>query len=903
MMFLKKFLLVIVFLSSFLLGDTDIKEYKIAVLSFMDKEKTLKKWELTAEYLTANIPNKKFTILPMYYEEVNDAIANKEVDFVFTNSAHYVIHQKNSNLFRIATVVFNEHNNFVSSFGGVMVTLASRNDINTIKDIKKKRIAAVSQTSLGGYQAQVKELMDNKINFSEKQFTFTGLPQEKTISLLFEDKVDVAFVRSGLLETLVSDGKLDMSRLKVIHQKQDFLNYPMLLSTKLYPEWPFSAMSHIDTLTIKEVAQALMSIAQDSKAAIEGGYFGWSTPQDYTVVRELLQSLKLPPYEKKLDFTISDIITKYTNYVSILMFIGFVFSMYLVFISIRLYRTKKELEYNQDRLKLAASVYINSQNGVMITDNSGIIEEVNNAFCTITGYKREEIIGKNASILRSGRHDKSFFKKMWEEIKANGYHKCEIYNAKKSGEIFPCILGISTINDQKGNIKHLVGIFTDISQQKKYENELKFLVYHDSLTKLPNRDFLMQRLEQVVAQSSRKNLKFALLTLDLDHFKDINDSYGHTTGDELLVEIAKKLKQRLRLEDSVFRLGGDEFAILLEHIENTQAISVVARDVINILNQSYKTKNGLELRINASIGIAIYPEHGLTAKQIFQNADASLYLAKEKGRGVFAYYSDELTIAALKRVEIETKLRNALIKNELRLYYQPQIDMKSGKIVGAEALIRWIKSDGTVISPIEFIPIAEQTGLINIIGEWVINEACMQVKKWIDKKLVNEFTMAVNISAKQFYNSDINKFISTTLRLHKLDAGYLEIELTESALVEKEEETIGILDCLRAQGVRIALDDFGTGYSSLSYLKKFPLDMIKIDKSFVDDIPHEKSDMEIATTIISIGHTFGFRVLAEGVETQEQLDFLKSQGCDVYQGYFKSKPIPANEFELLLTNN
>ncbi len=888
---------------SFLYANDSIKDYKIGVLSFIDKEKTLQQYQATADFLTLSIPNTRFSIVPMFHDELDEAIVSRRVDFVFTNSGDYVIHQKKGELFRITTVVKNEQDNYLSSFGGVIVALSTRADINTIKDLKNKKIGAAGKYSLGAYQAQAKEMLDNKVSFRESQFIFAGQPQERILSLLFEEKVDVAFLRTGLLESLEKDNKLDITKIKVINQKSDY-SYPFVLSTKLYPEWPFASLKHIDNLLIKQIATALMSIKHTDKAAVEGEYYGWSTPQDYDVVRDMLYALNLPPYDKKLDFTPSDIVEKYSDYVSFVFIVIILVTIYLIFITFRLSKTKKALEINQQRLQLAASVYINSQNGVMITDKDGVVEEVNNAFCEITGYTKEDIIGKNASLLKSGKHDKEFYRQMWSDIKNLGYHKCEIFNSKKTGEVFPCILGISTLRDDKGKIKHLIGIFTDITQQKRYENELKFLVYHDSLTKLPNREFLMQRLEQVVAQSARKNLKFALLTLDLDHFKDINDSYGHIVGDEVLLDVSKKLRNRLRQEDSVFRLGGDEFAILLEHVEHYEDVSVVARDIMRLVNTSYKTKGGIELRINASIGIAVYPNHGTSAKQVFQNSDASLYLAKEKGRGIFAYYSDELTMAALKRVEIETKLRNALLKNELKLFYQPQYCIRTNEIIGAEALIRWIKPDGSIISPSDFIPVAEQTGLISVIGEWVINEACKQVKMWLDSGLIGDnFTMAINISAKQFHNQDINKLIKTILGFHSVESKYLEVEITESTLVDKEEETIVILENLRAQGIRVALDDFGTGYSSLSYLKKFPIDMLKIDKSFVDDIPFGKSDMEIAITIINLGHTFGFRVLAEGVEKEEQLEFLKNQGCDAFQGYLRSKPIPANEFELLLTNN
>lgn len=894
---------VLLFSSIVSYADVSKKEYKIGILSFESKEKTLEQYQETASYLSQNIPNSKFVIIPLFYDELNRALETKNVDFVFTNSGDFVMLSKKFKLLKVASIVKKEQENFTSHFGGVMVVLNSRDDINSLEDIKNKKIAAVSKASLGAYQSQAKELYDNKITLSDKQITYTGLPQEIALGLLFEEKVDVAFLRTGLLEELSSSNKLDISKLKVINQQKS--NYPFMLSTKLYPEWPLAALAHIDYYLIKQISLSLMSMDHNSEAAVKGKYFGWTIPLEYNIVEDLLLDLKLPPYDKLFEFTPIDIIKKYSEFVFVFLHIIVLVIAYLIFITIKLFKTKKELEINQNKLKLSASVYLNSQNGVIITNKEGIIEDTNRAFTEITGFTRDEIIGKNASMLKSGVHNKFFYKQLWNSIRKKGYFKGEIFNSKKNGQLFPCILGISSIKDKLGNIEHLVGIFTDITQQKKYENELKFLVYHDTLTKLPNRSFLMLRLEQVVAQSKRKNLKFALLTLDLDNFKDINDSYGHNIGDEILIHISKILRNRLRQEDTVFRLGGDEFGILIEQIDNIDDVTVIVRDIMKLINNVYKTKASIELIINSSVGVAIYPNHGKNAKDIFQNSDAALNLAKQKGKKTFAFYSDELTIAALNRVEVEAKLRKAIIKNEFRLYYQPQFCIKTDQLIGCEALIRWEQQDGKIASPIEFISIAEQTGLISKIGEWVIHEASRQTKIWINKGVLpSSFKMSINISAKQFHYQDINSLIETILNLHMLDARYIKIEITESVLVDKEQETILILEKLKKLGIDIALDDFGTGYSSLSYLKKFPIDTLKIDKSFVDELPYNKSDIEIANTIISLGHNFGFEVLAEGVETKDQLEFLKSSGCDSFQGYFKNRPLSAFDFEKeILKNN
>ncbi|MDD5580562.1 MAG: EAL domain-containing protein [Methylobacter sp.] len=551
------------------------------------------------------------------------------------------------------------------------------------------------------------------------------------------------------------------------------------------------------------------------------------------------------------------------------------------------------------QLKLTAKVFEQSNEGFMITDANRNIIMVNHGFTVISGYSEAEVLGRNLSILFSGHHDEDFFRAMWESIDTDGHWHGEIWNRRKNGEVHPDLLSISSVSDDSGKTTEYVGIFADITQIKASEAQLEFLAHHDPLTSLPNRLRLFFRLEHGLEMAKREGRQLALLMLDLDRFKDINDSFGHLAGDQLLQLVAKRLTARLRDVDTVARLGGDEFTVLLEDIAHVEDAARVAEEIIADLSEPWHLPQSGEVRIGLSIGISLYPQHGDTPEILLQQADAALYLAKEGGRNRFAYFSDELTRGARERIELEGRLRRAIAQNELRVYYQPQVNIASGLIVGAEALVRWQDPVEGLIPPNRFIPVAEQTGLIMAIGEWVLRETCRQGREWMDAGLPS-LTLAVNVSPHQLRQGDISALVATVLRETAFPAERLELELTESGLMERETEAVELLNSLRAQGIRLAIDDFGTGYSSLAYLKLFPLDVLKIDKSFINDIPHSQDDIEIAATIIAMGHILGFRVLAEGVETVEQLDFLQAQGCDLYQGYLKSRALPADDFAALI---
>jgi len=548
---------------------------------------------------------------------------------------------------------------------------------------------------------------------------------------------------------------------------------------------------------------------------------------------------------------------------------------------------------------VAVAFFESTRNAVIVMDAKTRILVVNTAFAELTGYAASEVIGRTEQIFESDQQDAAFYVDLWSKINQNGYWQGEIKSRRKNGEVYLQMLNITAIKTQLGKVTHYIWMFSDVTQLNDIVTRLDFLAHHDPLTGLPNRLLLFVRLEHCIALAQRERKSAALLMLDLDRFKRVNDSFGHFAGDELLKQVAHRLTSRLRGIDTVSRLGGDEFAIFLEDLSHTQDSARLATEIIAAIGEPFHLSNGSEVRIGASVGISLFPEQGITSEELLRQADAALYRAKAEGGGNFKYYSEDLTHAALRRMNLESLLRRAVIRNELLVNYQPQIDTSSGKIMGAEVLLSWHNKKEGLVPPSQFIPIAEESGLILELGEWVLREACRQGQAWLAAGLP-ALKLAVNLSPHQFRHGNIVEMVSDILNETNFPAAYLELEITESALMEREKEAVLILGNLRDLGVSLAIDDFGTGYSSLAYLKRFPLNMLKIDKTFIDDMPQQENDREITSAIIGLGHTLGLKVLAEGVETKEQLDFLKEKGCDYYQGFYKSPPLSAEDFSKLL---
>ncbi len=552
----------------------------------------------------------------------------------------------------------------------------------------------------------------------------------------------------------------------------------------------------------------------------------------------------------------------------------------------------------EERLRLAASVFENTDEGVVITDAEGTIVEVNRAFTEIQGYARDEVIGKNPRIFKSGRHDDAFYRSLWHTLEKTGHWRGELWNRRKNGELFPKWQTISRVTDSSGRVTHYVGVFSDVTQIKRSQEQLEHLVQHDALTDLPNRLLLNERLEQAIKHAERQQTQLAVIFLDLDNFKHINDSLGHPVGDQLLQAVASELLQAVRQDDTVARIGGDEFVLLLEDIGKPEHAGIAAQKVMSAFDQPFQLDNR-SIRITASLGICICPEDGKDPATLLRNADSAMYRAKKEGRNTYQFYTEELTRNAFERVQLENNLRQAIENGEFRLLYQPQKALESGRIIGVEALIRWIHPEQGMISPAHFIPLAEESGLIHPIGEWVLRNACLQGAVWLQQGI--EFgRIAVNIAGPQLQRGNLAQHVLRILAETALPADRLELEVTEGFIMREATSAIRQLSLLRKAGVTLAIDDFGTGYSSLSYLKQLPIHKLKIDQSFVRDIPDDINDMAIADAIIAMGRSLDLTVIAEGVETEAQENFLKTAGCQEGQGYLYSRPVGPEEIERLL---
>jgi diguanylate cyclase (GGDEF)-like protein/PAS domain S-box-containing protein len=546
-------------------------------------------------------------------------------------------------------------------------------------------------------------------------------------------------------------------------------------------------------------------------------------------------------------------------------------------------------------LRQAAAVFESTREGVVITDLTPRILTVNRAYTQITGYEAAEVVGQNPGMMKSGRQDKLFYAALWASVQEVGHWQGEIWNRRKSGEVFPQLLTISTVYDGEGLPSHYVGVMTDISQLKQTEARLEHLAHYDPLTNLPNRLLLQSRLEHALERAERHRQQVAVLFLDLDRFKNVNDSLGHPVGDELLENLARRLSARLREDDTLGRLGGDEFLVVLENLERPEDAAGVAQTLIQLLERPFILPSGHEVYIGASIGISLYPTDASNVTELIRTADVAMYQAKEQGRNTTRFYTPTLTVAANERLEMEARLRRALANNEFLLHYQPQVDARSGAVIGCEALVRWQSPEEGMIPPARFIPLAEETGLIVPLGEWVLRTACAQALAWLDAGLP-PLVMAVNLSGRQLQSRDVVERVAAILQETGLPAAHLKLELTESMIMGRPEQSVELLRSLKSLGLRLSIDDFGTGYSSLAYLKRFPLDELKIDRGFVRDIPHDLNDGEIAAAIIAMARNLNLKVVAEGVETVAQQAFLAAQGCGAFQGYLFSRPLPAADF-------
>lgn len=551
-----------------------------------------------------------------------------------------------------------------------------------------------------------------------------------------------------------------------------------------------------------------------------------------------------------------------------------------------------QIAQDQKNLRLQEASLLSSPSPIFFTDTNGVVFWVNKAFTKLSGYREDEILNSKISVLKSGIQDAVFYENLWSTIKAGKTWRGEIVERHKTGSLFTVEQVIAPVFDANGQISHFVAIQEDVTERKNAEGRIQHLANYDQLTGLPNRRLFREQLNEIIERAKKYNTKVALLFADLTNFNRINDTLGHAAGDKLLKAIADRLARLVSNNDFLARIGGDEFAIVSENIANAEAVAVKARSMIETILAPMQIEN-VEVNVGACVGIAICPDDEVEPERLVNFTDMALHKAVRSSPNSYFFFSQEMNAETAERLSLEHDLRRALANNEFVLYYQPQLDLKTGKILSFEALIRWINAERGMVSPMKFIPIAEDTGLIIPIGSWVLQEALRQMTQW-DAQGLSPFSVAVNLSVVQFQQDDLASGVEEALKRYNMPSSRLELELTESVVMQDAQKAGNVLSRLSNVGIKLAIDDFGTGYSSLSYLKRFAVNRLKIDQSFVRDMTSNSDDAEIAQAIINLGHTLGLEIVSEGVETPEQLNLLKRQGCDVIQGYYVGKPMPAD---------
>lgn len=754
--------------------------WKIGVLAYKGKAAALQRWQAHGDYLSQRLDGDSFQIIPLSYrqDEMTHAVAAGEVDFIITNPGHYTELELEGLVSRLATRRVASPAGVLDQFGGTVIARPERSDLNSYADLAGKTVLIPSTSSLGGWQVHLREALSQGLDLRRTARIVELKNHHDVVQAILAGEGDVGFVRSDLIEGMVARGELSLDQLKVVN-RQHIPDYPYLLSTRLYPEWPFAMVKGTSMDTAKTVLQALLSMQASDPAAQSAGIQGWTIPGDYSAVGELFRETGLGPYARQT-INLETVLKRYWRELGVVCALGV----------------------------LALSV------------------------------------------------------STWRSLGANRALRGEIH------------------------------------ERELAEQKIVHQAHFDTLTDLPNRLLSLDRLTQMLKNARRCREQVAVMFLDLDDFKKINDTMGHETGDKLLVEAANRLKAVVRGDDTVGRLGGDEFIILLGGLENAVDAGGIAENVLQTFNQAFRI-DGREMMLTASVGIAIYPGDGDCPSELLRNADSAMYHSKDLGRNTYSYFTNTMNEQVSRRLSVEEHLHAALGNGEFRLCFQPQVDIQTGRMTGAEVLLRWSNPSLGEVSPEEFIPVAEHTGLIVPIGQFVLRQALATARHW-QQTYGRDLKISVNLSPRQFRDPQLVSLVVSALRDSGLAASGLELEITEGVLLAGHRFIHEALDQLHVLGVSIAMDDFGTGYSSLSYLRNYPFHVMKIDRSFVQDIARDQADRELINASIAMAHGLGLRVVAEGVETEDQLSYLADQGCDYAQGYLFGAPVSVEAMSAML---
>ncbi|WP_198401082.1 EAL domain-containing protein [Thiomicrospira microaerophila] len=899
----------------------------VGVLAFRSIEQTEQRWQPLIEHInhylaTQNRPE-RLRLKVLFYGDLNRAMENNTLDYVFTNPQHFAILRYQSGLSPLATLMPLAEGVPVADFGGVIFTRADNHAINTLKDLEKARIAATFHQSFGGYLMQQWEMF--KQGYQINDTLFTGMPHDNVVKAVLNHQADAGFIRTGILEAMVREGHLQWAQIKLINPITP-TPFPQVHSTELYPEWPFAAVINSDKSLDRLISLALFNISADSAPAQQGQFYGFTPPGNYAPIEALMIRLNLLP-DKDIDWR--DVIQRYAFVLFVsLTLIGLLLSA-LVSILIRnnqkLIRTSSERDtainelqtLNQQLEQRVArrtqSLLENEQRFQQMFDHhgspmlfidpdSGEIINANEAAADLYGYTIEQLQAMNIHQINTLSKEKIEQERQRAKQEARNYFIFP--HQLRSGEVRQVEVHSSPI--QMRGRTFLFSIIHDISDRIKSEQKIQNLAFYDPLTQLPNRRLLIDRLMNNLAHMRRHPFHGALFFIDLDHFKILNDSHGHQIGDQLLIEVAKRISGCMRAGDTVSRFGGDEFVVLLTDLDEdpihaAQEARIIAEKMRQAINQPYLLLNSenapaIEHRTSASIGISLFNGQDETIDDLMKWTDLAMYQAKNAGRNEICLFDPEMQKTLDYRASIEVDLRKAMEQNQLELYFQPQVDINQ-RIIGAEALLRWPHPEKGFISPAVFIPLAEESGLILDLSDWVLDRACEELAQWRYHPKLCTIQLAVNISAKQLREPDFVESIAQRLKAYDVNPLMLKLELTEGVFLANKEDSIAKMKALRLLGIQFSMDDFGTGYSSLSYLKQLPLSQLKIDQSFVRDLGEDYMDNVMVQTIITLGRNFNLSIVAEGVETPEQLAFLTRFKCEIFQGYLFSKPVPIHAFK------